>query len=197
MKKKSDGLFLIVFIVVVLISLLYLFQSSYAKYRRNVESQFQGRVASWNITVNNEDISNETTLTNAITPTFDANPYVKTNTIAPGSTGYFDIQINALNVDVDFTYTITGEVDDDTPLLDLQLTNYIAGTGGYTAYDPSTGIVGEIQKNKPATNVRIFFAWVDDPTTESMDNADDTDYAQTSAYEDTKVNITIHFEQKR
>lgn len=197
MKKKSDALFLIVFIVVVAISLLYLFQSSYAKYRRNVDSEIQGRIASWNITVNNESIDNETTLTNAITPVFDANPYVATDTIAPGSTGYFDIQINALYADVDFIYTITGEVDANTPLEDLKITNYIAGTGGYSTYNPTTGIVGEIQKNKPATNIRVFFAWVDDPTTEEMDNSEDTTYAQTSAYEDTKINVTIHFEQKR
>ena len=175
---------------------MYMFQSSYAKYRRQTETTVQARVASWNLKVNNEDISSSTTLTNSITPTIDSNPYVKAGTIAPGSSGYFDIIIDATNVDVDFTYTVTGEVDDDTPLEDLIIKNYKVNNGSTTAYNSTTGIVGDIPMNTSRTTIRMYFEW-NDSATNTMDNQEDTAYAQEDDYIDTEVNITIHFEQKR
>ena len=196
MKKKNDIVFLVVFITVVGITLLYLFQTSYAKYRRNVDTSIQGRIASWDIKVNNESILTETTLTNEITPTIDTNQYVKSGTIAPGSTGYFDITIDATNVDVDFTYTLIGEVDESTPLSDLILTGYKINDGTLNTYNTSTGIVGDIPMNTSQTSIRVFFKWNDDATN-NMNNQEDTEYAQTAAYLNTIINISIHFEQKR
>ena len=92
MKKRNDSLFIVVFIVVVGISLLYLFQTSYAKYRRTNDVNVQARIASWDIQINNESIINQTTLTNTITPTIDTNQHVKSGMIAPGSTGSFEIE---------------------------------------------------------------------------------------------------------
>ena len=196
MKKKTDAIFLILFIAVLGFSLIYLFQSSYAKYRRNTETNIQGRIASWDIKINNESINNGTTLTNTITPVIDANQYVKEGTIAPGSTGYFDLVIDATNVDVDFTYTITGEVSEDTPLTDLKLTGYKLNNGNLITYNGTTGITGDIPMNTSTTNLRIYFEWVDDATNE-MNNQEDTEYAQNSSYQDTNIDVTIHFEQKR
>ena len=56
MKKKNDIKFVIVFVIVVGLSLLYLFQSSYAKYRKQIEGDVRTTIASWNIKVNNEMI---------------------------------------------------------------------------------------------------------------------------------------------
>ena len=196
MKRKKDLIFLIVFLIITVISLAYLFQSSYAKYRRNTESQVQGRIASWDIKVNNESINTQTTLTNSITPTIDTNPYVKSGTIAPGSTGSFLITIDATNVDVDFNYTITGEVNENTPLEDLTISGYKIGTGTVTSYNSATGIVGTIPMNTSSTQITIYFSW-DDSSTNIMDNEADTEYAQTALYQDTIIDISIHFEQRR
>ena len=193
--KKKDIYFIIIFILIVSFSFLYLFQTSYAKYRRQTNATVQGTIANWNIKINNETIKNKTTLTNVVTPTIDTNQYVKTGTLAPGSTGYFDIIIDATEVDVDFTYSITGEVDEDTPLLDLELTDYKIGTGQKTTINGP--ITGDITKNTASTTIRVFFEWNDDENTNQMDNADDTDYATTDDYETTNIKVTIHFQQKR
>ena len=103
MKTKRDGLFIVAFILVVGISLLYLFQTSYAKYRRTNDATVQARIASWDVKINNESIINQTTLSNTIIPTIDTNQHVKSGMIAPGSTGSYEIRIDATNVDVDFT----------------------------------------------------------------------------------------------
>lgn len=195
MKRRNDVMFILTFIVIVGVTLVYLFQTSYAKYRRNTDTTIEGTIASWNIKVNNESINSQTTLTNTITPTIDTNPYVKAGTIAPGSTGYFDIVIDATDVDVDFNYTITGEVDSETPLTDLVLKRYTINGGTATNYNTTTGITGTIPMNTSQTSIRIYFEW-DDSSTNQMNNQEDTEYALEDDYRTTKVNVEIHFQQK-
>lgn len=195
MKQKNDIRFILIFIIIVGISLLYLFQASYAKYRRKIEGNMEATVASWNIKVNNESINNKTVLTNDIVPVIDSNTYVKSNVIAPGSTGYFDLIINAEEVDVDFNYDISGSVAEDTPLTDLIITEYEVN-GVRTAYNESNKITGTLQKNTGNTSIRIYFKWNDNADTETMNNKDDTDYAIDSTHQLTKIKVTIQFTQR-
>ena len=192
--KKNDKIFLIVFLGIVTFSLLYLFQASYAKYRRQLNANVEARVASWNIKVNNETIINKTTLTNNIVPVIDANTYVKDNVIAPGSTGYFDVIINAEEVDVDFTYTLTSDVAEETPLLDLEFTKYKVNGVEYN-YTTEDTITGELTKNTGDVNIRIYFKWNDDPTNQ-MNNQQDTEYAADENHANTSMKVMINFAQK-
>ena len=195
MKRKNDLAFLGIFILVVGISVVYLFQTSYAKYRRVAKTELEATIAKWNLKVNTQDISTETTLEHTLTPTLVANQYVKDGTIAPGSTGYFDIEIDATNVDVDFTYTIDGVPDTNTPLEDLKFTKYTVNGGSDIEYNPTTKITGNITKNTASTAIRVYFEW-DDSATNIMDNKDDTEYTQNDDHRTTKVNVTIDFKQK-
>ena len=192
--KKNDKIFLIAFVGIVAFSLLYLFQASYAKYRRQVTGSLEARIASWNIKVNNESINNKTELTSNIVPVIDTNQYVKTGVIAPGTGGYFDITIDASLVDVDFTFTIDSEVSDDTPLEDLVFTKYTLN-GVEHNYTTPGEIVGDITKNTANTALRIYFKWNDDATN-TMDNAEDTSYATDDTHENTLITVNIHFAQK-
>ena len=194
MKKRNDLIFITIFIVVVSISLLYLFQASYAKYKRQINANASARVASWNIKVNNETINNKSVLTNEITPVITSDTYVKEGVIAPGSKGYFDLTINASEVDVDFNYEISFGVKEETPLLDLVVTEYEMN-GTKITYDEENGITGEIQKNTGNTSIRVYFEW-DDSATNQMNNKDDTDYAINSSYTNTKIKVNIKFNQK-
>ena len=196
MKKKKDIRFILIFIIVVAISLTYLFRSAYAKYKRQIEGNTNSTIASWNIKVNNESINNKTVLTNYITPTYDANQYIKNNVLAPGSTGYFEIVINAQEVDVDFNYEISGEVNEDTPLDDLKITQYEQNnvTSNYNSTDK---ITGTIQKNTGNTTIKVYFEWDDNDQTETMNNRDDTDYATNPDNQQTKIKVTIKFTQKQ
>lgn len=194
MKKRNDLIFITIFIIVVSISLLYLFQASYAKYKRQINANASARVASWNIKVNNETINNKSVLTNEITPVITSDAYVKEGVIAPGSKGYFDLTINASEVDVDFNYEISFGVKEETPLLDLVVTEYEMN-GTKITYDEENGITGEIQKNTGNTSIRVYFEW-DDSATNQMNNKDDTDYAINSSYTNTKIKVNIKFNQK-
>ena len=66
MKKmdKKDLQFIVIFIVVLACSFTYLYQSSYAKYRKRVTAGIDLKVAKWTIKINNEDVKNKKMLTN-------------------------------------------------------------------------------------------------------------------------------------
>lgn len=194
--KKSDKIFLIFFLVIVSFSMIYLFQSSYAKYRKQITGELDTTIASWNIKVNTETINNHSTLTNSITPILNSNQYVKTGVIAPGSTGYFVISIDATDVDVDFTYEIEATPNEDTPLDDLILTGYEIDGVSHT-FTGEAVVTGDIVKNSTAQSITIYFEWDDDPLTNTMDNQDDTEYAIDANNTNTKIDVSIHFTQKR
>ena len=192
--KKNDLKFISIFIIVVLLAFLYLGVSTYSKYRKQVAARGEATVARWLIKVNNEDIKGKTALTNNITPTWDANAYVKDNLIAPGSTGYFEITIDATNVDVDFNYEITNLNDATASLPDLIITSYQINGGTVTNTTGNT-IIGEITKNTASTVIKAYIKWDDDPATQSMDNGDDTTFAQQT---DTtaEISLRLRFIQK-
>ena len=191
--EKKDIKFIIIFIFVVGISFIYLFQATYAKYRKQITSEVNANVASWNIKINDEAIANKKKLANSITPIFDENEYVKANTLAPGVTGHFDIIIDSSNVDVDFTYEITASLAEDTDLKDFKITGYeLNDSGTINKYDSS--ITGDLVKNTKNTKIRFYVAWIDDDTNE-MDNSEDTTYAVN--HTNVIYNLTIKFTQKK
>ena len=191
--KKKDIIFVIIFVVVVCCSFIYLYQATYAKYRRSTEGDIEATIAGWNVKVNNEMIKNKVALTNSIIPTFDADPYTKTGVLAPGTTGYFDIEIDPSEVDVDFIYEISKEESTTTSLADFVLTDYEID-GVKTAIPATNIITGELTKNSTAKTIRVYATWVDDQT-ETMNNAQDTQYAQNN--ESAYIHILLHFYQKK
>lgn len=196
MKKelKKDIRFIIIFIFIVTISFLYLFQSTYAKYKKQINSNVSSTIASWNIKINDETISNKKTLTNNITPTFYENEYVKENTLAPGTKGYFDINIDSSKVDVDFNYEITANLDTNTNLLDFKITDYEINDSGTKQKFNVTGLTNSLQKNTKNTKIRFYVEWIDDETN-SMSNNEDTTYSIN--HENVKYILKIKFTQKK
>ena len=174
--KKKDLKFIILFIVLVSCCLLYLFQSSYAKYRRQINGSVSSDIASWNIKVNGEDIANKKTLTTTIEPTFLESENTKEGVIAPGVTGYYTITIDASDVDVNFLCSIHSDVSVDEKL----------------TYSADTGIVQQISKNTNQTVFRVYIQWDDEAGT--MDNQADTE-AATNDNSKALMNVTLQFSQ--
>ena len=196
MKKelKKDLRFIIIFILVVTISFIYLFQSTYAKYKKQVNSNVNSTIASWNIKINDETINNKKTLTNSITPTFYENEYVKENTLAPGIKGYFDINIDSSKVDVDFNYEVNAVLNNSTNLTDFKITDYELNDSGTKQNFNTTGISNSLPKNTKNTKIRFYVEWIDDDTN-VMNNIENTTYA--TNHDDVKYVLTIKFTQKK
>lgn len=199
MKKidKKDLKFIIVFIVVLACSFTYLYQSSYAKYRKRVTADVGLTVAKWTIKINNEDIKNNKQLTNKLVPEFEESEYTKANVLAPGSKGYCDIVIDSTNVDVNFEINLLATVPETSSIVDLRVTDYIinpsnTNTEKITYNEEEINI--SVVHNTPQTVVRLFIKWDDDPNTQQMDNEADTNAAVDTASE-AIIEINTNFTQ--
>ena len=173
--KKIKFIF---YFVLIFICLFYLVQSSYAKYKKDIEGDLKSSIAKWNIKVNDELITNKSKLTNNITPIFEGNEYVKDNVIAPGVEGYYDIIIESSVSNYPFTYQINSNVSTSSDVKDLITTKYIINPDTDNiekTYSKETGITGTFTQND-TVKIRIFIKWNDIIDT-TMDNQKDTEVA--------------------
>lgn len=195
-EKKKDLKFIIIFTTIVAFSLAYLTQTSLAKYRKQANATINVNIAQWNVVVNNESINNKTELTQSIVPSFTGNEHIKDSVIAPGSTGYCDIVISAIKVDVDFIYEITASIPEESNVPDLKITGYIIEPSETNnteiPFDENTTITGNIQKNSEKTTIRLYIKWEEENGT--MDNTQDTLAAINNGK--ALINTTLKFYQQ-
>ena len=127
-------------IILVLVSFsvcLGLMSSTYSRYVADTTGNIEVLFAKWQILVNTTDITSNTSSTINFVPVIEENLYVKNNTVAPSSKGYFDIAIDPSNVDVTFDYTIDlAIVNENMP--DLVITKYAKLPNTYIEGDSIT-----------------------------------------------------------
>lgn len=195
MNKKKDIRFIILFIIIVSCCLIYLFQSSYAKYRRGIEGNISSDIARWNIKVNGEDITNKKTLTTTIEPTFLESENNSAGVIAPGVEGYYTITIDASDVDVAFECVIHSDVASDSSISDLKTLSYEINPDNNSSrltYSADTGIVQKIPRNTDKYVFKIYLVW--DDTNGEMDNQADTQVGIDDSSQ-ALMKVTLHFSQ--
>lgn len=187
---------IILYIILIGTCFTYLIQSTYSKYRKALEGNFNTSMSKWNIKVNDELITNKSKLTNNITPTFEKNKYSKDGVIAPSVEGYYDIVIDSKNTDYKFNYNIISKVSKNSDVTDLITTKYIIDPDNNNEtinYNEKEGIAGTI--DKPTTlKLRIFIKWNDDYTN-TMDNKKDTEVA-VNKNSKSLMEVKISFKQK-
>ena len=192
-KKKYITMFCTLLIVFTC-SVVLFYQITYAKYHKEITATIENDVADWHIKVNNEDVYGKSTLTNAIQATFENNMYTKDGVVAPGSQGYFYLDIDPSECDVDFNYEITMSVDTSSDLKDLVAKSYKINNGTTTNYNSTTGITGTMLKNSTTQRIQVNIQW-NDSTGQTMDNAQDTAVGADSTAKAT-MKVTIKFNQK-
>ena len=120
----------------------------------------------------------------------------------------FELNIDFTNADVSCTYKISFKTLDSS-VKDLIITSYIAPDGTTINVSNTTGNANNVEingsytyGNNAATNVvqhyKINVKWNDDPTTQTMSNADDTAATVpegSATYATTKMNVLIGFTQ--
>lgn len=185
MKNKLMHLTLLIF---VLIGIIYIYQKSYARYIKKSDNDVNANVATWNIKINNEDITSNKTLTNDIIPVFPGNDYVNPNVIAPGVIGYFDILIDATKTQVPFKWEITSEENEIIP--DLKIVSYTIdpeNNNNKNLYKVDDPTIDNILIGAAPTKTRIYIQWVDEGTTS---NKEDTDISKINNVT-LKINIKL------
>jgi len=189
MKKK-------IFLALPFISLsisFFFIGESYAKYVSSVNNLATMSVARWRILVNNNDILNENAALQTITPTFIENEHIASNVIAPTSTGYFDLIIDAEAADVSFNYKISTNVNEDSAVKDLIVTGYSLNNGEIIEInEPDYVITDDILYSNPEKvyTIRVYIKW-DDSDNATMNNVDDV----TAANKDAKIDVKLNFTQ--
>ena len=124
---KGYGMLKKVRVILLFVSLsicLCLMSSTYSRYVADATGNIEVLFANWQILVSNTDITNNSNPTIAFMPIIEENDYVASNTMAPSSKGYFDIDIDPTNVDVSFKYSINLEIENEN-MPDLMITKYI------------------------------------------------------------------------
>lgn len=151
---------------------------TYSRYAEHAEGVVESHTGNWSIKLNNTDITKGNTYDFAIDNiTILGNDNVLSGKIAPGLSGYFDINIDPSNTDVSVRYDITI----DTELLKnskIKIEN-IYETGGNTLIQTGestyTGIIllSDIKQNKQNT-IRIEVTWENN----NEEYEDDLEYAK-------------------
>lgn len=185
---------------------LSLMSNTYSRYVADVDSNIDLLFAKWQILVNENDITNNTTTSINITPVMEENVNVAENTVAPSSKGYFDIDIDPSNAGVSFDYSIKLNVEDEN-MPDLMISKYAILDKDYNEGDQITTttilnntIDGTVDYNATAHEpftVRVFFEWYEGAN-EKMDDEADTNIGREAALNNKSllVNASISFNQK-
>ena len=148
---------------------------TYAKYVSNATSTSSTSIARWRILVNDEDITTGATSTSLITPVFPGSTNISSNVIAPNAEGYFDLVLDATNVDVSFRYEITVEPNEDSPVTELVATRYqINGEEAIDFEEDENTLEGSmtLDSTDRTLNIRVYIKW--DDSLNLMTNAQDT-----------------------
>ncbi len=180
-----------------LLMCLTFIQDTYAKYVNNISGEANLTIARWKILVNDEDITTGSLAQEVITPVFSGTDYIKSDVIAPTSTGYFDIIIDSKDTDVSFNYTITANASLESSVTDLVTTGYSINDGEVINFENyNENITGTIDYNTAdVTTIRVYVMW-NDSDSNNMDNNADT-IAATTDESKALLNVSLSFIQNR
>ena len=185
--------FKIILAIIALVLCITQIQQTYAKYTESKEGDTDFSIAKWKILVNNNDITESSTMSSLINPVYIENENVKEGVIAPGSEGYFDLVINANQTEVSFEYKISISNSENSSVQDLIIRGYTINS---SALIPVDNVLNNISNkiNYKDTNkintLRVYFKWLDGEE-ESMDNQADTDASLSNRSAKLKVNLSF------
>lgn len=193
-------LLIVCFMLIILVSLM---SNTFSKYVSSADGDLNVSFAKWQILVNNLDISDAANSEILFVPVIDSNNEVEENSVAPSSSGYFDIAIDPSNVALSFNYNITFSIEnddipdlmiseyailpvDDSPIEKISLDNNIIEKD--MIYDPENPF-------KPFT-IRLFFKWYEGEN-ELMDDLADTEIGTVAAINDAKLKMKANISFKQ
>lgn len=180
--------------------------NTYSRYIADANGNIKIGFAKWQIKVNNNDITDSSVSSINIVPIIKENNNVAENTVAPTSSGYFDIVIDPSNVDVSFNYSISIKLLNEN-MPDLIISEYAIldefdDENSEITYMPLVdGIINdsftytENSSYSPFT-IRVWFEWYEG-NNENMNDEADTEIGKDAAINGSELQIqaSIQFEQ--
>lgn len=177
MKFKNIKILILLLAIFFLLLTAILMRFTYARYITSLTAKSSVEMGSWSILINDQNILENSDVSNAITPIFNSNSeYIAEGKVSPTSTGYIEITINYQEVSVPFKYEVTLENTSNTELEDFKLINYSIDDGNaVSAPDSNLVISGTVYPTETAKTkkLKFNFAWIDDENN-ALDDIQDT-----------------------
>ena len=168
-------------------------QQTYAKYLDTKEGDTDFTIAKWKILVNQQDITEASTMSSLINPVYIENEHMKEGVIAPGREGYFDLVIDSSNTEVSFRYDISVTSSENSSVNDLIITGYSLNDSEIIPVSDQlnnlSNVIYYTDTNKE-NKIRIYFKWRDG-TGENMNNEADTNASIQGVNARLKASITF------
>lgn len=190
MKLNKKILFFVA--LMCLFSCISLIQDTFAKYVTSTNADSNFTIARWSISINNEDITNESDFSELIVPVFEGTQNIKENIVAPTSEGYFDIVIDGAGTDVSYTYSVKIESTEENTVSDLIIYEYTQDETNYNfvmGSEISGDVLYDVEDSEKLDTIRFKVKWNDD-NNETMNNKLDTEASKsgTAAF---KVTVSV------
>ncbi len=194
--KRGDTLnkkLKIILAIIALVLCITQIKQTYAKYTETKEGDTDFSVAKWKILVNNNDITESSTMSSLINPIYLENENVKEGVIAPGSEGYFDLVIDASETEVSFEYKISISTSENSSVKDLIITGYTLNDSAVIPVDSNLNNISNQINYKDINKIntlRVYFKWLDDEG-EQMNNTMDTEASLSGVSAKLKINLSF------
>ncbi len=159
----------LVFLLVIICCFYFFKTSSYAKYKSEIESSIDTEIAKWSIFLNNENITDTFEKSININDITWESTHTEKNHAAPGSNGYFTIEIDASTTEIAFKYDInyTDKSIDDNYVLTV---SSITSSDGFLVYTKEHNYTGLFSlddiDNKKKKIITINVYWKNDDQTD-------------------------------
>lgn len=194
---KQRKLIFLFFGLVSLVFSLNAINQTFAKYATKSTAKSEFNIARWDIVVNDEHIKNNQEEFASITPNYIENPNVAEGVIAPGSIGYFDLNIDGSYTDVSFDFDVQVLPDEESSISDLKIMKYyIDNIDNIEDANEESIISSTINWNDETKTkfIRIYIIW--DDTTGIMTNEDDSYAGHDAENQYASVKVKLNFRQK-
>ena len=183
--------FKILICIIVLAFSFSIISTTYSRYAADATGDVALDFAKWQILINGSDITSGNVRSLNITPNIIPNENVAAGKLAPSSLGYYDIEIDATNVDTSFDLHLTLENED---MADLKIKSYsIDGADEVELEGNEIDETFNYDGGFDIITIRIYFEWYD-TLDEEMNDEDDSNYA--NSHDGVTITTNLSFEQR-
>ena len=171
MENKKIKLVLVVALIILVSITIYNIRGSFALFESAITVESDSNTGSWNIYINNTNISGATTEFTVNNINVETNNHVVANRMAPGTSAYFDLNIVPTGTDVSIKYDITFDFSElSTSLVVEDITELNNRTLVRTGENTYSGVItlNEI-KNNVTSNVSVSIRWDNNENNNEID----------------------------
>ena len=167
---------LLIFLLVIICFCYFCGIFTYSKYQSKVGTEVNPKIAKWSILLNSENITDTFEKTISINDITWESTHTESGHAAPGSSGYFTIEIDGDDSEVAFKYDVsfTDKSQDENYVLNLVSINSSDGFLIHTKSNNYTGLFSLTDINNQRKKVITFnVIWKNDDITDFDSNVDD------------------------